>query len=98
MASLKIRYLSDQDRSRADGFVCDAHDVAKNPPLTPTEITFTRNVQGELTKNINESDYTPLDTDQMFPKDAHLEGDESGVGIARCIGVVQTTSERLLAW
>jgi len=41
--------------------------------------------------------WTSIDDNTSFPKEkVHREGEQ--VGIARCIGIVQTTPERLLAW
>ena len=54
-----------------------------------------KEVKGEL-ENINEEKFTSLDGNIRFPKDKVIT--EEGRGVARSVGVVQTTPVRVLAW
>jgi len=53
-------------------------------------------VQEEL-GNIQQSSWSSISDDLFFPKDKVYKDGEQ-VGIARCIGTVQTSPERLLGW
>ena len=63
--------------------------------LSQDETTTAHGVKRLL--SIPENQWTRFDDNQRFPKDkVYKEGEQ--VGIARCIGVVQTSPERLLGW
>ena len=61
---------------------------------TPLELSTYNSVRNEVSTPLLVWD--ALDKDMMFPKWVALS--ESGVAIGKCLGVVQTSPEELLAW
>ena len=62
--------------------------------FSQTEVATLKEVKGEL-ENISEEKFTSLDGNIRFPKDKVIT--EHG-GVARSVGVVQTTPGRVLGW
>ena len=75
----------------------EANVKDSRPELTQKEAATVHGVQGEL-GNIYQASWTSIDEDLNFPKDKAQLKDGEGKGIARCVGIVQTTPERLLGW
>jgi len=74
----------------------EANVKDSRPELTKKEAVTAHGVQVEL-GNIDQASWTSINVDLNFPKEkVHKEGET--VGIACCIGTVQTTPERLLGW
>ena len=89
----KLTSACDEDNARA--FI---HQLSLNPVITLAagEAGIVEDVHNVL-GNIPESKWTAMSSDSFFKKDkVYVEGES--VGIGRCIGVVQTSPERLLAW
>ena len=69
--------------------------ISDSCSLSEDEVEFFTQVEDELA--VEEKQWTSIDNDLFFPKDKVYK-DGSGVGIGRCVGVVQASPERVLAW
>ena len=74
----------------------EANVKGSRPELAQKEAFAIQDVQGDL-GNIDQALWTSINVDLNFPKEkVHKDGET--VGIARSVGTVQTTPERLLGW
>ena len=89
--------LSDNDRHYIDNFEETLSNTAVGDldSISQTEEATLREVKGDL-GGINEEKFTSLDGNIRFPIDKAIS--REGRGIARCVGVVHTSPERVLAW
>ena len=89
-SSLNTRY-----RLWADEFTSNLTSGNYSPILSEDEVEAITQVEDELA--VEENQWTSIDNDIFFPKDkVHKDG--SSVGIGRCVGVVQASPERVVAW
>ena len=90
------KILSANDIPHIDDFEKTLSNTAAGDleSFTQTEEAILREVRDEL-GNINEEKFTSLDGNIRFPKDKVIT--EEGRGVARSVGVVQTTPGRVLA-
>ena len=91
----KLTTRTERDEDNARAFI---HQLSLKPVITlvADEADTAADVHNVL-GNIPESKWAAMSSDSFFKKDkVYVEGES--VGIGRCIGVVQTSPERLLAW
>ena len=65
--------------------------------ISQMEFETLNEVQNKI-GDIPQNSWSSIDDDIFFPKDKTQYQDGEGKGIARCVGTVQTSPERLLGW